>query len=81
MCSGCRLVADCACIPVADELAGQVPKLFVVPAEGLEFSEEELYQYLKEHIDDNRMPRYIEQIEEIPRTFNGKILRRELAGR
>ena len=76
--SGCRLVADCACIPVADELAGQVPKLFIVPAEGVEYSEEELYRYLKEHIDDNRMPRYLERIKEIPRTFNGKILRREL---
>ena len=64
-----------------DELAGQVPKLFVVPAEGVEFSEAELFRYLKEHIDDNRMPRTIELIDEIPRTYNGKLLRRELAGK
>lgn len=79
--AGCAMVADCACIPVKDELAGQVPKLFVVPAEGTEYSEAELFAYLKEHIDDNRMPRMIEVIDAIPRTFNGKVLRRELATR
>ena len=79
--AGSPMVADCACVPVKDELAGQVPKLFVVPAEGVEFSEAELFRYLKEHIDDNRMPRTIELIDEIPRTYNGKLLRRELAGK
>ena len=79
--AGSPMVADCACVPVKDELAGQVPKLFVVPAEGAEFSETELFRYLKEHIDDNRMPRTIELIDEIPRTYNGKLLRRELARR
>lgn len=79
--SGCAMVADCACIPMEDELAGQVPKLFVVPAEGIEYSEAELFAYLKEHIDDNRMPRIIELIDVIPRTYNGKVLRRELAAR
>ena len=79
--AGCAMVADCACIPVEDELAGQVPKLFVVPAEDVEYDEAQLFKYLKEHIDDNRMPRTIERIDMIPRTYNGKILRRELSSR
>ena len=77
---GCEMVADCACIPVEDELAGQVPKLFVVPADRETWSEEAVFAYLKEHIDDNRMPRTIELIDAVPRTYNGKVLRRELAG-
>lgn len=76
---GCSLVADCACIPEADEVAGQVPKLFVVPADRGTWQEAELFAYLKEHVDDNRMPRTIVLIDEIPRTYNGKVLRKELA--
>ena len=45
------------------------------------YNEAELFAYLKEHIDDNRMPRTIERIGEIPRTYNGKILRKKLAAR
>lgn len=78
---GCGLIADCACIPVKDETAGQVPKLFVVPKEPDSWRAEALFVYLKLHIDDNRMPRTIERIDAIPRTYNGKILRRELAAR
>ena len=76
---GCSLVADCACIPAADALAGQVPKLFVVPEDPDSVRVEDIFAYLKQHIDDNRMPRTIELISQIPRTYNGKILRRELA--
>ena len=76
---GCSMVADCACIPEADKVAGQVPKLFVVPADRAAWREAELFAYLKEHVDDNRMPRTIVLIDEIPRTYNGKVLRKELA--
>lgn len=79
--AGCEMVADCACIPEEDEVAGQVPKLFVVPKDPEAYNEAELFAYLKEHIDDNRMPRTIERIGEIPRTYNGKILRKKLAAR
>ncbi len=78
---GCELVADCALVPVADDVAGQVPKLFVVPEDPESFKENDLFSYLKHHIDDNRMPRTIEVIESIPRTYNGKIRRKELIGR
>ncbi|MBQ4175899.1 MAG: AMP-binding protein, partial [Lachnospiraceae bacterium] len=76
----CDLIKDCACVPLKDELAGQVPKLFVVidPERAADYSEEALFEYLKTRIDDNRMPRKIEAIEEIPRTYNGKIQRKKL---
>ncbi len=76
----CSLIADCACVPMKDELAGQVPKLYVVlnPDREAEYSEEKLFEYLKTRIDDNRMPRQIELIDAIPRTYNGKIQRKKL---
>ena len=76
----CDLIKDCACVPLKDELAGQVPKLFVVidPERKADYSEEALFEYLKSRIDDNRMPRKIEAIDEIPRTYNGKIQRKKL---
>ena len=43
-----------------------------------DYSEEALFEYLKSRIDDNRMPRKIEAIDEIPRTYNGKIQRKKL---
>lgn len=75
------MVSDCACVPVEDELAGQVPELYVVAADDCDFSEAGLLKFLRNRVDDNRMPRSVKLIDKIPRTYNGKILRRELAGR
>ena len=76
----CDLISDCACVPMKDELAGQVPKLYIVlnPDRQADYSDEKLFGYLKERVDDNRMPRQIERIDAIPRTYNGKIQRRKL---
>ena len=78
--NACELVADSACVPEADTLAGQVPKLYVVLKEGLEdmYTPEKLFAFLKERIEANRMPRTIEVINEIPRTYNGKLQRKKL---
>jgi len=71
-------VADCACVAIEDTVCGQVPKLFIVLEEDTSFVEEAFRSFLKEHLEANRMPKNIEIIQEIPRTSNGKILRRRL---
>lgn len=71
-------IIDCACIPKTDELSGQVPKLFVVVKNEKTFQKKELFDFLKKCIDGNKMPKEIEIIGEIPRTYNGKIRRSEL---
>ena len=72
-------IADCALIPIKDELTGQAPKLFIQlePAEG-EFDMKAFKAWLAESIDANKQPKVIEIIDEIPRTFNGKIIRKKL---
>ncbi len=74
---GCSLISDCACIGVKDKILGAVPKLFVVPKEG--YSEAELLKYLTERLEYYMVPKQVEIIDSIPKTFNGKPLRRQLA--
>lgn len=71
-------VIDCACVPKEDMISGQVPKLFVVVQDKQDFHKKELFDFLRKYIDGNKMPREIEIIDEIPRTYNGKIQRAKL---
>ncbi|MCR5175252.1 MAG: acyl--CoA ligase [Anaerovibrio sp.] len=72
------MIKDCACIPVTDPFAGQVPKLFVVPQADGNLAEVDIKAYLQGVLEPYKVPRYIEFIDKIPRTFNGKIKRKEL---
>lgn len=71
-------VTDSACIPVSDPIKGNVPKLFVVMARGKAFDPVSIREQLSELLEPFKVPKFIEQIDQVPRTFNGKILRREL---
>lgn len=72
-------VLDCACIPEEDAMCGQVPKLFVVMESDREKNTSDLLTYLSLWLEENKLPKRIQYIDEIPRTSNGKILRKELA--
>lgn len=71
-------VTDCACVPVKDDMCGQIPKVFVSVEDKAQFETTELLKYLAERIDSNKVPKKCAVIDKIPRTSNGKILRREL---
>ena len=71
-------IADCACIPVKDELTGQAPKLFIAIKAEADYDAKEFRTFLKTALDANKQPKIIEIIDEIPRTFNGKIQRKKL---
>ena len=72
------VIADCACIPVKDELTGQAPKLFIAIKPDAEYDAKEFRAFLKTALDANKQPKIIEIIDKIPRTFNGKIQRKKL---
>ena len=72
-------VADCACVPLADRMCGFVPKLYVQVGEG--FDMQRFREYLSGELDQSRFPKNIEVIEQIPRTYNGKIQRKTLRER
>lgn len=71
-------VADCGCIPVADDMMGQVPKLFVQMEAGCDFDPVAIRSWLAGGLEPYKVPKYIEAIAQIPRSYNGKLLRRKL---
>lgn len=74
-------VADAAVIPVRDEEAGEVPKAFVVLKPGLQASPEAIMEHVAGHVAHYKRIRFVEFIDEIPKTAAGKILRRVLRER
>jgi acetyl-CoA synthetase len=74
-------VALSAVIGVPDELRGQAVMAFVVPASGVQTSDE-LITTLKDHVKHRlafyQYPREIRFVEDLPMTTTGKIMRRTL---
>lgn len=73
-----EMIKDCACIPIPDEITGEAPKLFVVLKEGYAFDQKELSKFMLAKLESLKVPKVFEVIDEIPRTFNGKIIRKKL---
>ncbi len=71
-------IVDCACIPITNEELGQVPKLFVQlrdPALKDYFDKEKFRTFLSLHLEHFMLPRSIEFIDHIPRTYKGSLQR------
>jgi len=71
-------IEECACVPIKDKIAGQLPKLYVVMKAGATYNPAEILSYLYERLEFFKVPKAIEQIEKLPRAYNGKLLRKEL---
>lgn len=71
-------ISDCGVIPVDDQYKGSVPKIFVQMRNGEKFDSIAIRTYLASNLEPYKVPVYIEQIAKIPRSYNGKLLRKEL---
>ncbi len=71
-------IRDCACVPVKDERRGEVPKLFVEFEPDITIENKIIKDFISQYLEDYKIPVKIEQIDKIPRTFNGKIIRKQL---
>ncbi|MBR3294033.1 MAG: acyl--CoA ligase [Oscillospiraceae bacterium] len=69
-------VLECICIPYEDAVQGRVIKLLVRMNEGKAPDQEALGAYLAERLEAYKVPKYIEAVEEIAKTANGKINRK-----
>ncbi|MGN0173070.1 MAG: class I adenylate-forming enzyme family protein [Acutalibacteraceae bacterium] len=69
-------VDDCAVIGVDDAVMGQIAKLFIVVNDS--YNENELVKFLSERLENFQIPKVIRIIDKIPKTYNGKALKREL---
>ena len=71
-------VDDVAIVGVEDDQFGQRLRAFVVRADGLEVSEDDLKAYVKKNLARYKVPRDIVFLDELPRNATGKVLKREL---
>ena len=74
--SGFEPIADCICIPAQHILLGTVPKLLYVPKPGQEVKPKDIADFLRGHIESYKIPLLYEAVENIKRTYNGKLDRK-----
>ncbi|MEL6750657.1 MAG: long-chain fatty acid--CoA ligase, partial [Pseudomonadota bacterium] len=74
----CKGVLECACVGVPDEKSGEAIMVFAIREDGSSVSEKEVRDYCEEHMTGYKKPRYVEFVDDLPKTNVGKVLRREL---
>lgn len=77
-CLRCPDVEDCGCVGIDDPMQGQAALLFVKLQAGSSCTESDIMKFMKDNLDQDKLPKQVRIIEAIPRTSNGKLLRREL---
>jgi len=70
-------VAECACIPYEDPKMGLCVKLIVRMKDEAIFNAEKLTEYFESRLEGYKVPKFYEIVQEIPKTFNGKIDRKK----
>jgi len=72
-----KILEACA-IGVPDEYSGEKIKAFVVLKPGANATADEIIAYCKENLAKYKVPKYVEFIDNIPKSAIGKILRKEI---
>jgi len=75
--TNCPGVLECAAIGIPDEKCGEAVKLFVVRKDPT-LTVEQVQAFLATELTGYKKPKYVEFIDELPKSNVGKILRREL---
>lgn len=66
-------IEESACIGVHDDVLGEVVKAFCVCSKEIDF--EEVKKILMKKVENYKIPSFIEKIESLPKTHNGKLQR------
>lgn len=72
------MVDECVCVPYDDPFYGRVVKMYVCLNPGYTLDAKALTEHLIDRVEAYKIPKYIEQIDAIPKTYNGKIDRKRL---
>ena len=71
-------IMDCAIIGVPDERLGQAPVAFVALNPGAGLTAEDLKEFCRDRIANYKVPRRFHFVDELPRTAQGKVMKRLL---
>jgi long-chain acyl-CoA synthetase len=71
-------ILEACVIGTPDEYSGERIKAFVVLKSGETATEEEIVDYCKKNLAKYKVPKYVEFVDELPKSAIGKILRKEL---
>jgi len=75
---GLQGVHDVAVVGVPDEILGEAVKVFVVLDEGASLMERDIRAFCARHLEDYMVPKYVEFRNDLPKSGNGKTLRKDL---
>jgi len=78
---GMNGVLEVAVIGVPDEILGQAIKAFIVPIPEVNLDEKEVLRYCTENMETFMVPKFVEFMDSLPKTPNGKIDKRQLKER
>ena len=71
-------ISECVCIPFNDKNFGRCVKLLVVMKSNCVLDIKKLNDYLGTKLEGYKIPKYIEQVDFIEKTYNGKINRKSI---
>ena len=71
-------VLECAIIGVPDEKWGEAVKACVVPKPGVEVTEREIIDFMRENLAHYKCPKSVDFMQQLPRNPTGKLLKRVL---
>ncbi|KPL23279.1 MAG: AMP-dependent synthetase [Phycisphaerae bacterium SM1_79] len=75
---GMEGVAEVAVLGLPDEILGQAIKAYIVSAPDVELTEKQVLKYCSANMETFMVPKYIEFIDNLPKTPNGKIDKKQL---
>ncbi len=66
-------VTDCAVVGVEDEALGQAVKAYVTLRQGSRLTERQIIRHCLAHLENYMAPKFVEIVDELPRTESGKV--------